>query len=250
MGKIIKIITALLSTCVGLGFVISWIEKRRGIKGWSAGHRPFGFYEEYLKRPLDFGLSLFALLILWPAILAAAVLVRARLGSPVLFRQERPGLDGRIFIIRKFRTMTDARDEHGNLLPDIERLPKTGGLLRSTSIDELPELFNILRGDMAIVGPRPLIPRYMPYFTEKEKHRHDVRPGLTGLAQTKGRNALSWDDRLDFDVQYVDKITFLGDMRIVFNTVRKVLKEEDIVIRGTENSVLDFDVERRMKIEL
>lgn len=243
--NIIKAIAALLALCFGLGVLVSKLEKK---KGWTEGHKPYGFYEKHVKRPLDFGLALFAMLLLWPVMLVTAVVVRRKLGSPVLFAQERPGLGGRIFTIRKFRTMTDERDADGELLPDEVRLTKFGKILRSTSIDELPELINIVKGDMAIVGPRPLVPRYLPYFTEGEKHRHDVRPGLTGLAQTKGRNALSWDERFDFDIQYVSRVTFWGDLKIILKTIKKVVKEEDIIIRGTENSVLDFDVERRMEM--
>ena len=185
-------------------------------------------YAKYGKRLLDFTLSLAALLVLWPVLLAVAVLVRCKLGSPVIFRQERPGKDEKIFTLYKFRTMTDARDADGNLLPDAVRLTKFGRLLRSTSLDELPELINILRGDMSIVGPRPLLVEYLPYYTEEERLRHSVRPGLTGLAQINGRNALKWDDRLSMDVRYVQKITAAGDLEILFRTIKKVIMKSDI----------------------
>ena len=160
-------------------------------------------YRKYIKRLLDFILSLFAIIILSPVLLIVALLVRIKLGSPVIFKQKRPGLNEKIFTLYKFRTMTDAKDEHGNLLPDEIRLTKFGKLLRSTSLDELPELFNILKGDMSIVGPRPLLVNYLPFYSDVEKHRHDVRPGLTGWAQVNGRNFLNWDYRLKKDVEYV-----------------------------------------------
>ena len=159
-------------------------------------------YKHFFKRLIDFILSLIALIILSPILLILAILVRIKLGSPIIFKQKRPGLDEKIFILYKFRTMTDAKDEHGNLLPDEIRLTKFGKLLRSTSLDELPELFNILKGDMAIVGPRPLLVRYLPLYNDHQKHRHDVRPGFTGWAQCNGRNAISWEEKFDLDVYY------------------------------------------------
>lgn len=191
-------------------------------------HKPCGTYEKYIKRPLDAFLATGALIVLSPVILITAILVRVKLGSPVLFIQERPGKDEKIFKLYKFRTMTDERDENGELLPDEMRLTKFGKLLRSTSLDELPELVNIIRGDMAIVGPRPLLVKYLPYYTQEQQRRHDVRPGLTGYAQVHGRNAVNWDDRLDWDVQYVDRISFLGDASIVFRTVLVVFRREGI----------------------
>lgn len=166
-------------------------------------------YAKYFKRMLDFILSLIALIILSPILLIVAILVRIKLGTPIIFKQQRPGKNEKIFTLYKFRTMTDKKDENGNLLPDSERLTKFGKLLRSTSLDELPELINILKGDMAIVGPRPLLVEYLPYYTEEEKHRHDVRPGLTGLAQVNGRNSISWEEKFKYDVQYVKKSLFL-----------------------------------------
>ena len=173
-------------------------------------------YKHFFKRLIDFILSLIALIILSPILLILAILVRIKLGSPIIFKQKRPGLNEKIFILYKFRTMTDAKDEHGNLLPDEIRLTKFGKLLRSTSLDELPELFNILKGDMAIVGPRPLLVRYLPLYNDHQKHRHDVRPGFTGWAQCNGRNAISWEEKL-----------FL-DLKIILKTVKVVLFREGI----------------------
>ena len=176
-------------------------------------------YRKYLKRPLDFILSLLALIVLSPIMAVTAVLVRIKLGSPVLFKQDRPGLHEKIFTMYKFRTMTDQHDENGKLLPDSARLTKFGKFLRSTSLDELPELFNILRGDMSIIGPRPLLISYLPYYTEEEKHRHDVRPGLSGLAQINGRNAITWEEKFEYDLKYINDITFFNDAGIIWKTV-------------------------------
>lgn len=203
-------------------------------------------YAKYFKRILDFLLSLIALIVLSPILIIIAILVRVKLGSPVIFKQQRPGKNEKIFTLYKFRSMTDKRDENGNLLPDSERLTKFGKALRSTSLDELPELFNILKGDMAIVGPRPLAIQYLPYYTEKERHRHDVRPGLTGLAQINGRNCLDWEKRFEFDTEYVRNITFMGDLKIIFKTILKVFKHEDIVVRG-QGKTIDFDKYRKKK---
>lgn len=185
-------------------------------------------YRKYIKRLLDIIISLCGIIVLSPVYLALGVLVRVKLGSPVLFRQERPGKDEKIFKLYKFRSMTDEKDADGNLLPDEERLPAFGKKLRSTSLDELPELFNILKGDMSIIGPRPLLVRYLPRYNEFQKHRHDVRPGLTGLAQTHGRNAITWEKKFEYDVEYVNKLSFALDLRIFFDTVRAVLKREGI----------------------
>lgn len=185
-------------------------------------------YAKYIKRILDFILSLFAIIVLSPILLIVAILVRTKLGSPIIFKQQRPGKDEKIFTLYKFRTMTDEKDEHGNLLPDDVRLTKFGKLLRSTSLDELPELINILKGDMSIVGPRPLLVRYLPLYNEEQKHRHDVRPGFTGYAQVNGRNALSWEDKFLLDVEYVKSISFLLDVKIIFKTIKVVLYREGI----------------------
>lgn len=185
-------------------------------------------YKRFVKRCLDFLLSLAALIILSPVLLLVAILVRCKLGSPILFKQERPGLHEKIFCMYKFRTMTDAKDADGNLLPDEVRLTKFGKLLRSTSLDELPELFNILKGDMAIVGPRPLLVQYLPRYSERQHHRHDVRPGFTGLAQVNGRNSISWQEKFEWDVRYVENVSFLMDLRIIAKTVKVVLKRDGI----------------------
>lgn len=187
-----------------------------------------GFYETYIKRAQDILLSSLALVVLSPVIAVTAILVRTKLGSPVIFTQERPGLNGKIFKLYKFRTMTDAKDENGKLLSDEERLTRFGKRLRSTSLDELPELVNIWKGDMSIVGPRPLLVQYLPRYNEHQARRHEVRPGFTGLAQVNGRNAISWEAKFDWDVKYVDHITFLGDWKIIFQTVATVLKRDGI----------------------
>ena len=208
-------------------------------------HKPYGPYERFVKRPLDCLLSSTALMILSPVMVITALLVREKLGSPVLFSQERPGKDEKLFKIYKFRTMTDARDAEGNLLPDADRLTKFGKVLRSTSLDELPELFNIAKGDMAIVGPRPLLTQYLPYYRPEERERHAIRPGLTGYAQIHGRNFLMWDERVALDVQYAKKITFVGDVKIILQTVVKVLKRSDVA----EKRIPPLDQCRREEIE-
>ena len=185
-------------------------------------------YQKYIKRILDFVLSFTAFVVLSPVLLVTAALVRVKLGKPVIFRQERPGKDEKIFKLYKFRTMTDERDENGQLLPDDVRLTKFGKTLRSTSLDELPELWNIVKGDMSIVGPRPLLVRYLPLYNETHKHRHDVRPGFTGQAQVHGRNSNSWEEKFDWDIRYVNHVTFFTDVKIILDTVRTVLKREGI----------------------
>lgn len=187
-------------------------------------------YSKYIKRLLDILISLtFIVLFSW-LYLILVILVRIKLGSPVLFCQERPGYNEKIFTLYKFRTMTDKRDENGTLLPDSERLTKFGSMLRSTSLDELPEMFNILKGDMSLIGPRPLLVEYLPYYTEEERLRHSVRPGLTGLAQVSGRNYLAWDKRLAKDVEYVNHISFIMDVRIIIKTIMVVFKKEDVSV--------------------
>ena len=185
-------------------------------------------YRNVIKRLLDFLLSLVAIVVLSPVMLIVAILVRIKLGSPVLFKQPRPGKNEKVFNMYKFRTMTDEKDENGKLLPDEVRLTKFGKTLRSTSLDELPELFNILKGDMSIVGPRPLLVRYLPLYNERQRHRHDVRPGFTGLAQVNGRNSISWEEKFEWDVKYVEHVTFLQDCRIILQTVGVVLKRDGI----------------------
>ena len=187
-----------------------------------------GFYEKYSKRILDFLLALTAIVILSPVILVTAVLVRMKLGSPVIFCQKRPGKDEKIFSMYKFRSMTDEKDENGNLLPDEARLTSFGKKLRATSLDELPELFNILKGDMSIVGPRPLLIKYLPRYNERQKHRHYVKPGLTGLAQVKGRNAISWEQKFEYDIEYTERVSLTQDLKIIFMTVFAVVNKKGI----------------------
>ena len=191
-------------------------------------HKPYGVYEKHVKRPLDFICALGAVVCFSWLYLIVAILVKVKLGSPILFTQYRPGKNERLFKLYKFRTMTDKRDRDGNLLPDNKRLTKFGKLLRSTSLDELPEAFNIIKGDMSIVGPRPLLPSYLDWYTEEERHRHDVRPGLTGLAQVNGRNFINWDKRFALDIKYTKKITFLNDVKIIFKTISKFLHHSSI----------------------
>ena len=193
-----------------------------------SGHKPYGPYERFIKRPLDAFLSTGALIVLSPVLLITAILVRHKLGSPIIFSQERAGRNEIPFRVFKFRTMTSQKDEKGNLLPDEIRLTSFGKKLRSTSLDELPELINIIRGDMAVVGPRPLHMYYLPWYTQEQKKRHDVRPGLTGYAQAHGRNTVDWDDKFAMDADYASHITFKGDLRIIFDTVKAVFKHEGI----------------------
>ena len=207
-------------------------------------HKPYGVYERWMKRPLDCILATIALIVLSPVLALTAVLVAVNLGSPIIFCQDRPGKDEKIFRLYKFRTMTDERDNNGNHLPDDVRLTKFGRLLRSTSLDELPELLNIIKGDMALIGPRPLLVNYIPYYTNEEHHRHDVRPGLTGLAQVNGRNAInSWEERFECDLEYVNHISFVMDLKVLFRTVEKVLKRSDIQV-GKEIRAGRLDVAR------
>ena len=231
----IVIVAAVVAVIAGIADLVS---RRDG------GHKPYGPYEKYIKRPLDAFLATGALIVFSPILLVTAILVRVKLGSPVLFCQERPGKDEKIFKLYKFRTMTDERDENGELLPDEIRLTKFGRVLRSTSLDELPELLNIIKGDMSVVGPRPLLVCYLPYYKEEERHRHDVRPGLTGLAQVNGRNAIgSWEERFRYDVEYVNHVTLAMDLNILFATVGKVVKRSDIQV-GSEIKVGRLDVAR------
>ncbi|KIQ89060.1 sugar transferase [Bacillus thuringiensis] len=187
-----------------------------------------GIYGRFIKRPMDFILSLIAIIMLSPVFLIVAFLVKTRLGSPVLFKQERPGLNGTIFKMYKFRTMTDEKNENGELLPDSVRLTKFGKFLRSTSLDELPGLFNIFKGDMSIIGPRPLLVQYLPLYNEHQKRRHEVRPGLSGLAQVNGRNAISWEEKFNYDVEYVENVSFITDWKIIILTIKKVFIREGI----------------------
>ena len=202
-----------------------------------SNHKPYGPYERFIKRPLDIIISLIVIILFSWLYLILAILVRVKLGSPVIFKQARPGKDEKIFKLYKFRTMTDARDADGNLLPDGDRLTKFGKTLRATSLDELPEMFNILKGDMSLIGPRPLLVEYLPLYNAEQKHRHDVRPGLTGLAQANGRNAITWEKRFEYDVEYVGNISFSMDVKIIFQTIKTVFKKEGI------NSATDATME-------
>lgn len=206
-------------------------------------------YKNGIKRGLDILLSLCGIIVLSPVLLVLVILVRVKLGSPVFFRQQRPGKDEKIFTLCKFRTMTDARDEKGELLPDAVRLTKFGKFLRATSLDELPELFNILKGDMSVIGPRPLLVSYLPYYTQRERLRHSVRPGLTGLAQVSGRNFLDWDRRFQKDVEYVEHLTFGMDLKVLWLTVRTVLGHTDEVAEDTGAAEGNFAEIRRKRLE-
>lgn len=228
MKRVLIWLMKLIGMCLGLGFIVGTVEKKCGKVGWVKSHKPFSFYENTIKRPLEFGLSLFALIALSPVIAITAVLVRLKLGKPVLFRQERPGLGGRIFTIRKFRTMVDGEGS------DEERLTDFGRKLRSMSIDELPELVNILEGSMSVIGPRPLLVEYLPRYNKEQKHRHDVRPGLTSLSASKDRNLASWEKKFADDVEYANHISFMGDCKIILDTVKIVLKREGIHSKTSE----------------
>lgn len=218
------------------------------IKPFGQLHTKDEIYRRHVKRPMDIILSLVAIIALSPILLAVALLVRTKLGSPVIFKQKRPGLNERIFTLYKFRTMTDERDEHRKLLPDSVRLTKFGRFLRSISLDELPELFNIIAGDMSIIGPRPLAVEYLPYYTEIERLRHSIRPGLSGLAQVNGRNFTTWEQRFAYDLEYVNNITFLGDVKILFKTILIAFKRTGIGERGID-ALFDFDKYRQQQLE-
>ena len=216
----------------------------------SLKHKPYGPYEKYIKRPLDLFCGLSAIIFFSWLYIIVAILVRVKLGSPIIFTQDRPGKDEKIFKLYKFRTMTDERDVNGKLLPDSERLTKFGKLLRTTSLDELPEAFNIVKGDMSIIGPRPLLTSYLDWYTENEKHRHDVRPGLSGLAQVNGRNFLDWDKRFELDVEYAQKITFIGDVKIILQTVKKFFTHSNIATdtSRTEGNMAKIRAEKLKRI--
>ena len=195
-------------------------------------HKPYGLYEAYIKRIQDFICAFIAIMLLSPVLLVVAILVRTKLGSPILFVQERPGLNGKVFKLYKFRTMLPPKDGVIDPLQDAQRLTPFGKKLRSTSLDELPELFNIIKGDMSVVGPRPLLVRYLPRYSEHQARRHEVRPGFTGLAQINGRNAISWEEKFNWDVKYVDKVTLIGDWKIILGTVKTVIKRDGISAEG------------------
>lgn len=202
-------------------------------------HKPNGIYEKYFKRVFDIILSFVGLVILSPVLIVLFFLVKAKLGSPVIFSQERPGKNEKIFNLYKFRTMTDEKDDSGKLLADEQRLTTFGKKLRSTSLDELPQLVNILKGDMSIVGPRPLLVEYLPYYTDIEKNRHAVRPGLTGLAQINGRNNITWEDKFSHDLEYIKKITIKNDLEIIMKTIVKVINKSDISV-GNDYKMPEF----------
>lgn len=197
-------------------------------------HKPYGPYEKYFKRLLDICCGLAAVIVFWWLYVIIAILVRVKLGSPVLFTQDRPGKDEKIFKLYKFRSMTDERDENGNLLPDEVRLTKFGKFLRATSLDELPEAFNIIKGDMSVIGPRPLLVSYLPYYTEAEHHRHDVRPGLSGWAQVNGRTICGWDKKLAYDLEYVHNISFLFDLKVIWKSVQVFFSHADNAVDTTK----------------
>lgn len=226
--KAIKLVFISAAATGAAVFVHNETKRKQEAAKKEGHHIPYGPYETVFKRPLDVLIAGMALVPLAPVMGITALLVRFKLGSPVIFKQERPGKDEKIFTLYKFRTMTDKRDENGELLPDKERLTGFGKLLRSTSLDELPELVNILKGDMSLVGPRPLLVEYLPRYSEEQKKRHDVRPGLTGLAQVSGRNGLSWEEKFEEDVSYVEKVTFLEDMKIIWKTAEIVWKKNGI----------------------
>ncbi|MDK0977611.1 sugar transferase [Clostridium perfringens] len=205
-------------------------------------------YKNYFKRLLDIVFSVIGIIVFFPIYLLVAIMVRINLGSPIIFKQKRPGKDEKIFTMYKFRSMSDKKDKNGNLLSDKDRLTKFGRVLRATSLDELPELFNILKGDMSIVGPRPLAIVYLEYYNEEEKKRHSVKPGLTGLAQINGRNLSNWDERFKNDIEYVENISFANDFKIILKTIKKVLLKEDVVARG-EGKTLDFHIYRQQQLE-
>ncbi len=206
-------------------------------------------YKKYIKRILDIIISLVILILFCWLYLIVAILVRVKLGSPILFKQQRPGYKEKIFGIYKFRTMTDERDENGNLLPDKDRLTSFGKLLRKTSLDEIPELFNILKGDMSFIGPRPLLPEYLPYYSDKEKIRHTVRPGLTGLAQASGRNLVDWDTRLSYDVEYVENLSFKMDILVIIKTIKTVFGHSEQVAEDTNAAEGNFAKIRQERLE-
>lgn len=240
MKKALKMLCVFINTCLVVGFIVDIIDHA---KNRINNHRQ-NFYERWIKRPLDFLCASMALIVLSPVMAVTSFLIKKKLGSPVIFTQERPGLNEKIFKLYKFRSMTDERDEKGELLPNEERITPFGEKIRATSMDELPELVNIIKGDMSIVGPRPLLVRYLPYYTDTEKERHSVRPGLTGLAQVTNEGNLSWDDKLQVDVDYAENITFLGDLKVIFKTIKTVFVREDTHNDGFE----PLDVERSQKI--
>lgn len=243
--KIIKYIMIMIVSICTITGAIAFVKEIFTFQ--SDRRRANGIYEKFLKRPIDAFMAMGAMIVLSPILLITALLVRIKLGSPIIFKQDRPGKNEKVFKLYKFRTMTDQRNANGELLPDSERLTPFGNILRSTSLDELPELYNIVKGEMAIVGPRPLLVEYLPYYTDKEKHRHDVRPGLTGLAQVNGRNAISWDKKLEYDVIYLRDISFINDLKIIIKTIGKTLSRSDIQV-GAEFKAGKFIDQRKERL--
>lgn len=246
MSNRIWILLKKLSFCIfiisALAGLFAFVMER--VEPETKSHKPYGIYEKNLKRPFDAFLATGAIIVLLPVLAVTAICVKVKLGSPIIFGQDRPGRDERLFKLYKFRTMTNQHDKDGKLLSDDERITAFGKVLRSTSLDELPELVNIIKGDMAIVGPRPLLKEYLPYYTNEEKRRHDIRPGLTGWAQINGRNAInSWEERFKYDLEYVDHISMAMDLKILFNTIYKVIRRSDIYV-GSEIKAGRLDVAR------
>lgn len=243
MKKLIKTvlkIVAVVGVLVSVASIIAGIIDRIKQKKEKTEHKAFGFYEKYVKRSFDFACGMLALIVFWPIYLIVAILVRTKLGSPVLFTQDRPGMNEKIFKLYKFRTMTDERDENGELLPDEVRLTKFGQILRATSLDELPEVFNIIKGDMSVIGPRPLLVRYLDRYNTHQRRRHEVRPGLSGYSQVNGRNTISWNEKFRLDIEYVDHVTLLGDIKIIFDTVFKAFIKREGISSDTSATMEEF----------
>lgn len=234
---ILRIFSAVMGMLTIGGAIAGYTDRK---ENKNSRHKPYGIYEAYFKRPLDFICGMLAILVFWWLYLIIAVLVRVNLGSPVIFTQERPGKDEKIFKLYKFRTMTDERDENGELLPDEKRLTKFGKWLRSTSLDELPEAFNIINGSLSCIGPRPLLVRYLSRYNEEQHRRHEVRPGLSGYAQVHGRNTVSWQDKFKMDVKYVDHITFLGDLKIIWDSIMVAFVRRDGISSETYVTMEEF----------
>lgn len=230
MKKILKLIGVIIAiaACAGAAAYISERKEETKAESRKLPHQPYGIYERYIKRPMDCFLATGALIVLSPVLLTLTVVGAIKMGGNPFFTQERPGKDEKIFKLIKFRTMNNKKDQNGNLLPDAERLTKYGEWLRSTSLDELPELLNIAKGDMSVIGPRPLLVRYLDRYNDEQHRRHEVRPGLTGLAQANGRNTLTWEDKFSLDVKYVDHVSLIGDIKIIAKTVESVLKRDGI----------------------
>ena len=236
---LIILIIILTSAAVALiAFVSDQLTKKETV------HQSYGPYERYFKRPLDAFLATGAFIVFSPIIFVVSLLVMLKLGTPIIFVQERPGRYQKIFHLYKFRSMTNAKDANGNLLPDKDRLTRFGKILRSTSLDELPELINIIKGDMSIIGPRPLLVKYLGHYNKHDQKRHEVRPGLTGLAQVSGRNAISWKEKFEKDIEYVDHLTFMMDIRIILQTIKKVFVREGIEFKEGHQSVMDYFAEQ------